>query len=95
MTTFIEFAGELAKHFIRAKNKEDAATHLVYEINTYVKPVTNAKLDDEDKKMLLQLIEDFISGRLNLQLKPGEMIARKEEDHVAFLEIKKYIIAHI
>jgi hypothetical protein len=45
--------------------------------------------------MLLQLIEDFISGRLNLQLKPGEMIARKEEDHVAFLEIKKYIIAHI
>ena len=45
--------------------------------------------------MILQLIEEFISGKLRFQLNKGEMIVSKAKDYDSFLEMKEYILRQI
>ena len=45
--------------------------------------------------MIVQFIEEFISGKLHFQLKKGEMIITKERDYDLSLEMKEYILRQI
>ena len=95
MATFMQFANDLAKYFVRAKNKQQAATHIIYEINSHIDPESKQVLSEADKIMIVQFIEEFISGKLHFQLKKGEMIITKERDYDLFLEMKEYILRQI
>lgn len=94
MSTLFDFANDLAKYFILSKNKQVAATHIVYEINSRID--TNMKhLSEDDKRIILHLIEDFISGKQQFILKAGEMIIRKQEEYNEFIAFRKYIHDHV
>jgi hypothetical protein len=94
MTSLIDFANDLAKYFVLSSNKKKAAIHIVYEINTR-KDAEFKFLNNEDKKFILNLIEEFICGNMRFNLKPGEMIIRKQKDYDEFLVMKKYILDHL
>lgn len=94
MQTLFVFANDLAKYFVLSKNKKVAAMHIVYEINSRID--SNMKhLTEDDKRIILHLIEDFISGNQQFILKPGEMIITKQKDHDEFIAFKKYINDHV
>ena|SRR5437764_6785899 len=95
MATFIQFANDLAKYFVRTRNKKQAATHIIYEINSHIDPESKQLPSDADKILVVQFIEEFISGKLRFQLKKGEMIATKAKDYDLFLEMKEYILRQI
>ena len=94
MPSVFTFANDLAKYFESSPDKKEAATHIIYEINSH-KDSYFRSLNDEDKKFIVQLIERFICGDLQFNLKPGEMIARKKGDYDKFLEMKKYILKNL
>ena len=94
MHTLFVFANDLAKYFVLSKNKKVAATHIVYEINSRI-DVNMEHLTEEDKRIILNLIEDFISGKQQFILKAGKMIIRKQKDHDEFIAFKKYIYDHV
>jgi hypothetical protein len=85
------FANELAKHFVSITNKKEAAIQIAYEINTH-KNAHFKSLNDEEKKLVLNLVEEFISGKSQFILKKDEMIARRKQDYNEFLELKKFIL---
>jgi|GEM_PF-1875232 hypothetical protein len=91
MPSLIAFANELAKYFVSSNDNKKAATHVIYELNTHRDDYFKL-LSYEEKKIVVQLMDRFISGDLLFNLRSGEMIIRKQEDHDKFLEVKKYIL---
>jgi hypothetical protein len=94
MTSLIDFANDLAKYFVLSQNKKKAAIHIIYEINTR-KDADFQFLGNDDKKFILNLVEEYICGNMRFNLKPGEMVLRKQKDHDEFLVMKKYILDHL
>jgi hypothetical protein len=94
MNGLIVFANDLVKVFVLSDDKKEAAAHILFELNTRVYAGLN-HLTEEDKKYVLELMEDYIKGKLQLTLKLGEIIVRKEDDYNAFLELKEYILKHL
>ena len=68
--------------------------HIVYEINSRIDSDMK-HLTEDDKRIILHLMEDFISGGQQFILKPGEMIITKQKDHDEFIAFKKYINDHV
>jgi hypothetical protein len=95
MNSLIIFANDLAKHFVLSHNKKEAATHIIYELNSRIDAESYKHLNDTDKKFVLRLVEDIISGNMQFSLKPGEMIVRKLNDYNEFLTLKKFILSHL
>ena len=94
MNPVIAFANELAKYFVSSANKSEAASHIVFELRTY-KDAHFKSLSDEEKILVLNLIEEFVSGKSRFILKKGEMVARRKEDYDEFLRTKKFILKKI
>lgn len=94
MTSLIAFANDLAKYFVSSHDNKKAATHIIYELNTHRDDYFKL-LSHEEKKIVVQLMDRFISGDLLFNLKSGEMIIRKKGDHDKFLEVKKHILKNL
>jgi hypothetical protein len=94
MNGLIVFANDLAKFFVLSDDKKEAATHIIFELNTRVYACLNY-LSEEDKKFIIELMEDYIKGKLQFALKPGETIDRDQDDYDAFLKMKEYILQHL
>jgi len=94
MKGLIVFANDLAKFFVLSHDKKEATAHILFELNTRVYAGLNP-LNEEDKKFVIELMEDYIKGKLKFSLKPGEMIDRNQNDYDAFLEMKAYILGYL
>ena len=90
----LTFSNDLAKYFVSSSNKKEAAIHIIYEVNTH-KDVYFKTLGNDERKLVLDLTEQFISDKSQFILKQGEMIARRKEDYNEFLELKKFILKNI
>ena len=94
MKGLIVFANHLAKVFVLSHDKKEAAAHILFELNTRVYAGLNT-LSEDDKKFIMELMEEYIKGNLQFVSKPGEVINGNQDDYNAFLEMKAYILKHL
>ena len=93
MPTFIEIANDLAKHFIVNTNKKAAADYIVREINGLVLNDTNEPLDANQKKLLIDIIGEFLSKQRPLQYKDGgRVLIVESRDNTSYLELVEYML---
>ena len=94
MKGLIVFANDLAQFFVLSHDKKGASAHILLELNTRVYAGLNP-LSEEDKKFVIELMDDYIKGNLQLVSKPGEMINWSQDDYTAFVDMKEYIIKQL
>ncbi len=59
MASFTEIANELAKTYVKAKNKKYALNQMIFEINYLSDPKSKQPLDFDAKSAVLKLIHDL------------------------------------
>jgi hypothetical protein len=95
MSTLIAIANQIAKSFLNTRNKKHAANHIIYEVSSLVYLESKHPLEYSEKAAIIQLIDEFISGKRSFQLKKGEFIITQPRDSRMFLQRKEYILNHV
>ncbi len=95
MASFTEIANELAKTYVKAKNKKYALNQMIFEINYLSDPKSKQPLDFDAKSAVLKLIHDFLSGQKIFNLKEGEKINTEFKDITIFFERKNLILKQL
>ncbi len=95
MSTITSIANEMAKRFVRAKDKKYALNGILYDLNYLVYSNTKEPLDYKTKSALFIYIFDVIAGREKLQLSEGENIIADFTDVVIFFERRNFILKHL
>lgn len=88
-------ANEMAKRFIRAKDKKYALNQIVYDVNYLVYSNTKEPLEYKAKVAVFTHIFDIIAGRESLQLKEGEVLFADFKDLVIFFERRDFILKRL
>lgn len=88
-------ANEMAKRFIRAKDKKYALNQIVYDVNYLVYSNTKEPLEYKAKVAVFTHIFDIIAGRESLQLKEGEVLFPEFKDLVIFFERRDFILKRL
>ncbi len=81
MATLIEIAKDLANSFILARNKKDAASHIIFEINRLVYSDSRQTFEFPVKMEIVKLIQEYISV--------------KSKDSLVFLGTRDYILKQL
>ncbi len=95
MSTITIIANEMAKRFIRAKDKKYALNRIVYDMNYLVYSNTKEPLDYKEKSVMFTYIFNVIAGRQTLQLKEGEEIVPDFNDITILFERRDFILKHL
>jgi|SRR5215471_17317557 len=94
MASFTEIANDLAKSYIKAKDKNYALNQMVYEINYLSDPKSKEPLDFKAKSVILKLVHQFLSGQKQI-LNEGEDIKAEFKDITIFFERKNLILKQL
>lgn len=88
-------AHEMAKRFIRAKDKKYALNRIIYDMNYLVYSNNKEPLDYKTKSVMFTHIFNVIAGRETLQLYEGEEVVPNFKDIVIFFERRDFILKHL
>lgn len=95
MSTLAITANEMAKRFIRAKDKKYALNQIVYDMNYLVYSSTQEPLDYRAKSAVFTYIFNVIAGRETLQYAEAEEITPDFNDIIIFFERRDFILKHL
>lgn len=95
MATITSIADEMAKRFIRAKDKKYALNMIVYDMNYLVYSNSKEPLEYKAKSAMFTYIFNIIAGRESLQLKEGEVLIADFNDIVIFFERRDFILKRL
>jgi hypothetical protein len=95
MPAVLQYAYQLAKVFIKTRNKKTAANHIIYQINSLVYAESKQPVESSVKIEIIQLINELISGKRPLQLFNGEVVSPEATDSSAFLLLTDYILKEV
>jgi hypothetical protein len=95
MPSAIQYAQQLAKVFIKTKNKKTAANHIIYQINSLIYADSKQPVESAVKIEIIQLINELLAGKRSLELLSGEIISAQTTDCSAFLLVTNYILKEI
>jgi hypothetical protein len=91
MSTLIEVSNDLAKKFIQADNKRHAAKHILNEINSLVYTSSKQSIDEGIKVLIVQIIQELISGKRAFKSEINEMPFAKPEHISIFVSASNKI----
>lgn len=95
MATITIIAEEMARRFVRAKDKKYALNMIIYDMNYLVYSNRKEPLDYKAKAAILTYIFDVVAGREILQSKEGEKLVPHFADIVIFFERSDFILKHL
>ena len=96
MATKIEIANRLAKEFIASSSKEEGASKIINELNSFTYEGSTNKISIEDKLDLVRLIGEFISGKRPFQYRDGgKVILSQQKDNSNYPDVIDYIFINV
>jgi len=95
MRPTLQYAHELAKVFIKTKNKRTAANQIIYQINSLVYADSKRPVESSVKIEIIQLINELLMRKRPLQQLNSEIISPETTDSSAFRLMTNYILKEV
>lgn len=92
MPTLLEISNDLAKTFVRSKNKKLAAKRIADHINCLQYSNSKQPLDNETKEAIVQVISEFISDVRPISVYGNETIFVTTHDISSFHKLSRKIL---
>lgn len=95
MPTLLKISNDLAKTFVKSKNKAYAAKRIASEINCLQHSHSKEPLDNETKVVVLQVVNELISGIRPIELLDGEVFSISPNDVSSFSKLSSKMLEMI
>lgn|GEM_PF-3505593 len=95
MPTLLEISTDLAKTFVRSRNKKAAAKRIADHINCLQYSNTKQPIDYETKAAIVQVINELISGVRPVRLYGNETILITSKDVSSFDKLSDKILVMV
>jgi hypothetical protein len=91
----LQYAHQLAKIFIKTKDKRTAANQIIYQINSLIYADSRQPVESSIKIEIIQLINELLMSKRPLRLLNGEIILPEATDSSAFRLMTNYILKEV